>query len=47
VELGALEMEGLARLSNALFTSAESTEILSGLGDGLAVEALEIASLVK
>lgn len=38
VELAALEVEGLAGLAGSLLTSAESSEVLGGLGDYIGVE---------
>lgn len=38
VEGGSLEVEWLSRLSNSLFSSAESTEVFSGLGDDISVK---------
>ena len=38
VERAGLEVEGLSGLADSLLTSAESTEVLSGLGDILGVE---------
>jgi len=38
VERAALVAEGLARAAGTLLTSAEAAEVLSGLGDNIAVE---------
>lgn len=38
MEDGALVVQGLSRLADALFTGAESTEVLSSLGDKVGIE---------
>lgn len=38
VELAALVVEGFASLASTLLTGGEGTEVLGGLGDGLAIE---------
>lgn len=44
VESTSLEVEGLARAARALLTGAESTEVLSGLGDNVSTKLHDDAS---